>query len=165
MNGKIILVGAIIAIISILLLVLYVPLTSLSANQLSENFNKDLGTYAYPEGTIERISGTVEMSKYMPLFNLTLITLNGGPGSWIVVFGNITNKLKVGSDIVAVATLINLEIPLGIYLDRITNSSMNCSWFSNAHNIIFAGSYDIFFSIFIVVGLLIAIVGFFRRKV
>jgi hypothetical protein len=158
------LIGVIIIIISIFLLFLYAPLTSLSASQISEKYNSNLGTYAYPEGTIERISGTIQTLKYMPLFNLTLITLNGGPGSWILVFGDITNKLKVGNDIICVATLIALEISLRVYLDSITNSGLNYSWFSSTHNIIFASSYDIFLSIFIVVGLVIAIFGFIRKK-
>ncbi|MEM3277801.1 MAG: hypothetical protein QW258_02105, partial [Thermoplasmata archaeon] len=148
----------------ILLLVFYVPITTLSATQLSEQYNKSNGTYAYSEGTIQKISGTVEAIKYIPSFNITLVTLNHGNGSWLAVFGNITNKLKIGNDIIAVATLIKLQFPLKVYLDIITGSSLRYAWFSNAHNIIFSGSYDIFFSIFIVLGVLIAVFGVFRKK-
>ncbi len=164
MDRRIILIGAIISIISILLLILYVPITTTSAQQLSEEYSKSTGTYAYSEGTIMRISGTIEAIKYIPSFNLTFITLNNGNGSWLTVFGNVTSKLNIGNDIIAVATLIKLEFPLRVYLDMITESYLIYAWFSNVHNIIFAGSYDLFFSIFIVLGIIIALFGVFRRK-
>ncbi|MGC9193566.1 MAG: hypothetical protein ACP5FQ_06680 [Thermoplasmata archaeon] len=164
MDRRIILIGAIIAVISILLLVLYVPITTLSATQLSEQYNKSNGTYAYSEGTIQKISGTIEAIRYIPSFNLTLVTLNNGDGSWLAVFGNVTSKLNVGNDIIAVATLIKLQFPLRVYLDVITGSFLQYAWFCNVHNIIFSGSYDLFFSIFIVLGVLIALFGVFRKR-
>jgi hypothetical protein len=164
MNKEIILIGAIIAIVSILLLVLYVPITTTSASQLSSQFIKNGSSYPYSEGTILKISGTVESLKYLPLFNITLLTLNNGNGSWILAFGNITNKIKIGNDIIATSTLIKLQFSLKAYLDIITGSLLQYGWFSNPHNIIFAGSYDLFFSIFIVLGVLIALFGVFIRK-